>query len=122
MTDTPTLIATHLEAYGQADPERRRRLIGECWAPDGILADPPLDATGHDGIDALFAAVQGQVPGVTFRRTSGIDEHHGVARYSWDMLAADGTVAASGIDVAHVDDGLLTRVTGFFEPLPELVS
>ena len=81
-----------------------------------------MDARGHDGIDGLYGAVQDQVPGVTFRRTSGIDEHHGTVRYSWDMVAGDGTVAASGIDVAHVADGRLTRVTGFFEPLPELAS
>ena len=122
MADTTTLVDTYLAAYGEPDPDRRRRLISECWAPDGVLTDPPLDAAGHDGIDAMSAAVQEQFPGSTFRRTSGLDEHHDRARYGWDLVAGDGSVTLSGTDVARVEGGRLTEVTGFFGPLPERAS
>ena len=57
----------------------------------------------------------------TFRRTTGIDEHHGVARYGWELVAADGAVAVGGTDIAEIgDDGRLVRVTGFFGDLPAL--
>ena len=55
------------------------------------------------------------------RRSSGIDLHHGVARYGWQLCAPDGTVALEGIDFAQLDErGRLARVSGFFGPLPAL--
>lgn len=122
-TTTPTdsldaTIDAYLEAYGTPDPARRAELIAQVWATDGHLIDPPLDGRGHDGIDAMFAAVQGQFGGHTFRRTTAVDSHHGVARYGWELVAADGSVTLGGMDVAVVDaDGKLSKVVGFFGDL-----
>lgn len=121
MSDTPTTIDTYLDAYGEPNPSRRRELIIKSWASGGTLADPPMQATGHAALDEMFAAVQGQFPGHRFRRTSAIDEHHNVARYSWDLVSPDGTVTVAGLDIAHLgSNGELTGVTGFFGPLPPL--
>jgi hypothetical protein len=121
MSDSATTIDTYLEAYGEANATARRALIERAWAPDGALIDPPMDASGHDAIDAMFAAVQDSFPGHRFHRTSGVDEHHASARYSWQLVAPDGAVAVSGLDVASFDDtGRLARVTGFFGDLPAL--
>lgn len=121
MTEPTATIDTYLEAYGESDPGRRRELIEKAWAPDGVLTDPPMDATGHEAIDGMFAAVQGSFEGHRFRRTSGVDEHHGTARYSWELVGPDGSVALSGIDIASFDEaGRLARVTGFFGELPPL--
>jgi hypothetical protein len=119
---TETIVDTYLDAYGEADPARRRTLIERSWSPTGTLADPPFDAAGHDALDATFAAVQGQFPGHRFRRTSAVDSHHGFARYSWDLMAPDGSVPVAGTDFAHVVDGLIVNVAGFFGPLPERES
>jgi hypothetical protein len=119
MSDLDTTIDTYLEAYGETDAARRAGLIKQVWAPDGHLIDPPLDAQGHDGIDGMFAAVQGQFAGHTFRRSTAVDAHHGIARYGWELVAADGTVTLAGMDVAELtDDGKLRRVAGFFGDLP----
>jgi hypothetical protein len=118
-TQLETTIDSYLRAYGEPEATTRRHLVEAAWAADGTLADPPFEATGHDAIDATFAAVQAQFPGHTFRRTSAVDEHHGVARYGWDLVAPDGTVAIAGMDVAQFGgDGRLQRVTGFFGDLP----
>ncbi len=123
MADTATTIDTYLAAYGETDPARRRAGIEASWDANGHLADPPMDAAGHDALDAMFAAVQAQFPGHLFRRTSGIDEHHDTARYSWDLIAPDGTASVAGTDIARLNQtGKLTSVTGFFGPLPELDS
>ncbi len=91
------------------------------WAADGTLIDPPIDGVGIDGIDQMMAAVQAQFPGHTFRRSSGIDAHHGVARYSWELVGADGATALEGLDVAELDDdGRLARIVGFMGPLPAI--
>jgi hypothetical protein len=122
MSDTTTLeetIDTHLAAYLERDPERRAALIGQVWASDGHLFDPPLDAKGHDAIDEMFAAVQEMFANHTFRRTTGIDAHHGIARYGWELVDAGGAIALAGMDVAVVgSDGKLSRVAGFFGDLP----
>ncbi len=122
-TPTPTnldrLVDTHLEAYTSTDVGRRRLLVEQVWHPDGRLIDPPFDGAGHDGIMALADAVTAHYPGHVFRRTTGIDAHHDSARYGWALVATDGTVAATGIDVIDVaPDGRLVRVVGFFGDLP----
>lgn len=111
-------VDTNLAAYGNPDATSRRDQLASVWAPTGTLIDPPIDGTGVDGIDALMAAVQSQFPGHTFRRTSAIDAHHGIARYSWLMVGPDGSPALEGLDVVEVDgDGRLARIVGFMGSL-----
>ena len=118
-TDLTATIDGNLAAYGNPDGAARRAQLEKVWAADGALIDPPIDGTGIAGIDALMAAVQSQFPGHTFRRTSGVDAHHDVARYSWAMVAPDGSVSLEGLDVAVVDaEGRLTKILGFMGPLP----
>jgi len=118
MISIDATIDSWLDGYAEPDAARRKELIGRVWAPDGRLVDPPIEGTGHDGIGDVAAALQSQFPGHTFQRTSGIDAHHGFARYEWTMLAPDGTTVLTGLDIAEVaDDGTLQRVVGFFGPL-----
>ena len=111
-------IDTYLDAYGEADADRRMQLIGQVWAADGRLLDPPLDGQGHAGISELTTVVHAHYPGHTFRRTTAVDAHHDVARYGWELVGPDGTVAVAGLDVAELGtDGKIVRVLGFFGDL-----
>ena len=117
-TDMTTTVDGYLAAYGEPDQARRSELIAQVWSEDGRLVDPPASAEGHDGISALADAVQQQFAGHRFRRASAIDAHNDVARYAWELVAADGTVTLAGMDVAEVaPDGRLRKVTGFFGEL-----
>ncbi len=119
MSDVTTTVDTYLEAYSEPDTERRNELLERVFAADGQLIDPPLDASGRQGISDMVGAVLGQFPGHRFRRTSGIDSHHNAARYGWELVAPDGSVTLAGMDVALLDgNGRLQRVTGFFGDLP----
>jgi hypothetical protein len=119
MTDVTTTVDTYLEAYSEPDATRRNELLEKVFAADGQLIDPPLDASGRQGISDMVGAVLGQFPGHRFRRSSGIDSHHDAVRYGWELVAPDGTVSLTGVDVALLaDDGRLQRVTGFFGDLP----
>ncbi len=121
MTDASTVVDTHLAAYAEPDRSRREELIARAWAPAGRLLDPPLTGEGHAGIADAADALQGQFAGHTFRRTSGVDEHHGQLRYGWELVSPEGQAVLAGLDVAELDaDGRLARVTGFFGPLPAL--
>lgn len=79
-TDLIALVDTHLAAWTEPDPARRADLIRLVWSPDGRLSDPPAEDTGHDGLDAVFTALQARFPGHRFRRTSGVDAHRGLLR------------------------------------------
>ena len=118
MTDINETIDTWLAAWTEPDAADRLELIRRLWADDGKLFDPPMTADGHAELVAVTGALQGQFPGHTFRRSTGIDAHHGVCRYGWHLVAPDGAVALAGMDVAVIaDDGRIHRVAGFFGDL-----
>jgi hypothetical protein len=119
MADLETLIDTHLAGYCEADPEQRRTLLTAAWDADGALIDPPMEATGPDGIAGLVDVVLQHYPGHRFVRTTAVDAHHDHARYGWALVAPDGTAAVTGTDVVTVNDGKLAQIVGFFgEPAP----
>jgi ketosteroid isomerase-like protein len=121
MPSIDSLIDDYLSAYAEPDRARRRAAVARVWAEDGRLVDPPLAACGHDEIVAQSDALLAQFPGHRFRRSSGVDVHHGRVRYAWQLLSPRGEAVIEGIDFAQVgDDGRLASVTGFFGPLPSL--
>jgi hypothetical protein len=71
----------------------------------------------------MVAAAQARFPGHRFRRLSGIDAHHDLLRFAWELAAPDGTVTVAGIDVGAVaPDGRLRAITGFFGDLPQAAA
>ena len=121
MNDLTTVVDAWLEAYAEADVERRMKLIEQAWTPDGRLVDPPLEGKGYAGLSDAADLVNTHYAGHTFRRITGIDVHHEFVRYGWELVGPDGAVAVAGIDVAEVaDDGRLRKVTGFFGDLPAI--
>lgn len=128
MTDTTTDIAPDhtatVDAYfgmlNETDPVRRADLTRQAWTDDASYVDPLQHAAGHDSIADMAAGVQAQFPGQRFVRTTGIDAHHGLVRFGWELGDGEGTVTVAGIDVGIVaDDGRLSRIAAFFGPLPE---
>jgi hypothetical protein len=119
MTNLADTVDTYLAGWNEPDAQRRAGIVEQVWASGGRLIDPPLDATGRDQISDMAATLQAQFPGHHFVRASGIDEHHNHFRFAWDLVASDGSVTLSGIDVGELDaDGTISRITGFFGALP----
>jgi hypothetical protein len=119
MNTLSSTVDTYLTAWNEADTTSRDKLIREVWATDGRLIDPPLSASGHGEISDMAAALQAQFPGHQFRRVSEVDEHHGHFRFAWQLVAPDGSVAISGMDVGALDEnGHIAQITGFFGDLP----
>lgn len=116
-TETATLVDIHLAAYAEPDRARRTELLAQAWADDGQLLDPPFEGTGTGAIADLVDTVLEHFPGHAFRRTTAVDEHHGFARYGWDLVGPDGAVAVAGTDVIEVAGGRIVRVVGFFGDL-----
>jgi hypothetical protein len=119
MTDLSVTVDTYLAGWNEVDAQRRAGIVERVWTANGRLIDPPLEATGRDEISQMAATLQSQFPGHRFIRVSGIDEHHNHFRFAWEFVAADGSVALSGLDVGELaEDGSIARITGFFGVLP----
>jgi hypothetical protein len=113
-----TTIDTYLAAWNETDAARRAELVDRAWSPTGTYVDPMLEAAGRAAIDEMAATVQATYPGHRFRRTTQIDGHHDLVRFGWELVAPDGSITVSGIDVAALDgDGRLREVAGFFGEL-----
>jgi hypothetical protein len=120
MSDVTTTVDTYLAMWNEPDTARRAELIRTAWAEAGHYVDPLLEAEGHAALSEMVAAVHGQYPGHRFRRTSAVDTHHDQLRFGWELVAPDGSITVGGVDVGILAaDGRLTRITGFFGPLPD---
>ncbi len=119
MTDITTIADTYIAMWNETDRPARADLIATAWAPDGAYTDPLQEALGHDALSAMVDAIHEQYPGHRFRRTTAVDSHHDHHRFVWEL--GDGeTVLVAGLDVASTGvDGRLTRITGFFGPIPD---
>ena len=119
MSDVSTTVDTYFDMWNETDPDKRAELIEQAWSAGARYVDPVLEAEGHQGLSEMVAGVHAQFPGQRFERTSGIDTHHDLVRFAWQLGGPDG-VTVAGIDVGELDgDGRLRRITGFFGDLPE---
>jgi SnoaL-like domain len=118
MATTSDVVATYVAAWNAADPTERRRLVEDSLAEDGVLIEPRGSFEGREAVLERIGGFPERLPGGRVLVTSGVDEHHGFARYAWTVLRADGSTFHDGIDFAEVGgDGRLRRVIMFFGPL-----
>jgi hypothetical protein len=120
MSDATDLVRRYLAAWNEPDEDARRASVAAIWADDGRYLDPLAEVTGHDAISALMGVVQQQLPDHVFRLLDGVDAHHNIARFSWELVPRDGWGSvAEGFDVAVIDDdGRLGSVLGFLDKAP----
>ena len=117
--DVTTTVDAYFEMWNEPDATKRLEAIERAWEEAGAYVDPLQQAQGYQGLSDMVAAVHEQFPGHTFRRTSGIDAHHNLIRFGWDLVGPDGSITVAGLDVGIVaDDGRLSRIGGFMGDLP----
>jgi len=116
-TDLAQLIDTYCQAWSEPDAQRRAQLLAQVWSDGATYTDPTVHAAGSGELLAHIAKVVARRPGARIVRTSAIDEHHGLARFSWRLVEADGTLCPEGIDFVELSaDGRIRRIIGFFGP------
>ncbi len=93
------LVDRYCLAWSDPDPARRRTLLAEVLAPDATYTDPRVHADTLEGLAAHIDRVLAQRPGARVLRTSSVDLHHGMARFAWHVVQADGTALPEGLDV-----------------------
>jgi hypothetical protein len=120
-----TAIEDVARAYGLAwsttNDAERAALLERCWTDDGVYCDPRSQAAGRAALSDLIGTFQQSRPGYRILLASGIDAHHEFVRMRWVMVDSRRNAVLEGFDVGElVPDGRFRRITGFFDPWPEL--
>ena len=109
------LIDQYCAVWNETSPSRRAELLARVWALDATYTDLSVHTTTSDEILAHIENVRNRRPESRVPRTSVIDFHHGLARFSWYVVQADGTTLPEGLDTAELssDGKHIRRVVGF---------
>jgi hypothetical protein len=120
MTDLTSIVDEYLALWNETDAGERRQKIEQLWAADGTYTDPLAAVSGRDSFSELIGAAQQQFAGLQFVRGATYDEHHGIVRFTWDLVPGAGAEpVAIGFDVAEVNEaGQISNVYGFIDKMP----
>jgi SnoaL-like domain len=115
--DLNNLINRYIDAWNEADGERRRALVAGVWTEDGTYLDPMMSGAGHDSISTMIGLAQQQFPEHRFELSFGPDAHNDRVRFAWRLYGPGGDEpVGAGVDFGTVsDDGRLASLTGFLE-------
>lgn len=118
MAGVPESLDHMMAAWNEPEPKKVRVHLERALAPDVVFIDPSIVTRGIDAFEANVHEVQGRLAGADYRRASGVDQHHSVVRYAWE-IRRKGELVLPGFDVTELDEeGRVLRVLGFFGPLP----
>jgi len=119
MPTTSEIVAAYGAAWNEPDEAKRRELLELSWADDGVFQDPRDRAEGREALLALMAGFRQAFAGGSIVLTSGLDEHHGLIRFTWRIDDAQGTSVLEGIDFGELaPDGRIKLIAGFWGPPP----
>jgi hypothetical protein len=113
------LIDRYCAVWSEPGASVRRELLARVWAQDATYTDPTVHAATSSDLLAHIEKVLARRPGAKVVRTSAVDAHHGIVRFSWRIVQADGVALPDGLDVAELtsDARRIKRIVGFFGPL-----
>lgn len=111
-------VATYAAAWDEPDRNRRRAMLEASVTADAVYVDPTVELRGIAALVDHIDAVQRRFPGTHLELTTAVDQHHGLGRFGWRRVLADGTARPDSIDIVELaEDGRLKRIIGFFGPL-----
>jgi hypothetical protein len=117
--DVTELIDRYCRVWNEGDSSVRAELLASLWGSNATYTDPSVHTASAHELLVHIAAVRARRPGASVVRTSVVDLHHGVARFAWHVVQADGTALPEGIDIAFIssDGSRIERIIGFFGPI-----
>jgi hypothetical protein len=114
--NTCDTIDRYCLAWSEPDPKIRAELLRSVWAANATYTDPTVHAGNLDELLDHIAKVQLNRPGAKVVRSTQLDEHHGIARFGFQVLHTNGSVLREGEDIAFFtrDGARIERIIGFF--------
>ena len=111
------VVAAYQRAWSEEGSEQVR-LVELALTDDAELVQPNGRSVSREAIRERIAGLRDRWPGARVVITSGVDEHHGFLRYTWELRGSE-SVLLTGFDVGELaPDGRLRRVVQFFGPFP----
>lgn len=113
------VVHDYVDAWNARDEARRRALLGSSFAAAGEYTDPGPTHANRAELVAVIGSFQAIFPNGQLVATSAVDGIDNQFRFTWKVVAANGSTAQTGEDQGEVGkDGLIRRITGFFDPDP----
>jgi SnoaL-like domain len=120
MSANATSLDDMLAIWNERDLSRIRGHLEATLTPDVVFVDPTIETHGLDEFEQNVRDFRAKYPQASIKRASGIDSHHNLHRYGWEIAIAE-KVFLVGFDVAETaESGKVCKVIGFFGPLPKL--
>ncbi len=108
--------ANIVRVFNERDPDRRRLALSELYSEGAILYDPETVATGWGAISQAVEDLLARLPAeFVFTAAGPAVGHNGAARLFWRAGSPDGPVAATGTDVAHIENGRIKLLYVFVD-------
>ncbi|XWW44931.1 hypothetical protein JYG30_19665 [Fibrella sp. USSR17] len=112
-TPVPLLEISLLNVWSERDEQQRLAVMNQIYAPDIVFyetTDSPA-IQGYQPINELIKRLQDQWPlQFVFALTRPAVVNHGVSHVSWALRAADEIPAATGMDIAIIENGLINAL------------
>ena len=119
--DVVEVIDRYCAVWSDPDSSRRAALLAQVWTERATYTDPTVHTTGAAELLAHIERIMTKRPGGKVVRTSELDVHHGVVRFGWKAVDANGATLRDGIDLVVLSkDGKIERIVGFFGELVPL--
>lgn len=104
--------------FDERNAERRMVAIRELYAADAVLNEPQASAAGHDAIcEAVTALLASLPPEFVFSASGPALGHHGIGRLRWSAGRPGQPAAATGMDIAHFQNGRIHSLFVFLDPI-----
>jgi SnoaL-like domain len=101
--------------FNEPDPARREAVIAEVFAEDVVFTDPDATVSGWTALAATVTGLLEQSPGFRFTANGPAREVGDLGMRPWRLGPPDGDPVASGLDVAQVTDGRISRLWTLLE-------
>jgi hypothetical protein len=123
MSDSRQAVIDAVTKYGAAwnstDPERRRALLEQAFAEDGVFVDPLDHVVGREALLAHMDKFHRERAGCSFEFISAIDVHHNRHRCKWRMRGPTGAALLEATNFGETNEnGQIVLMVDFFGPLP----
>lgn len=112
-----TIMQANLErVFGERDASRRIEAIRELYDENAELHEPQRSVRGHAAISQAVTELLAHLPpDFTFTAIRPALGHNGFGRLQWRAGPPEGPVAVTGIDVGHIERGLIRSLHVFLD-------
>ncbi len=109
-----------LDVWNEENPDLVLERLSAVLSEDVLFIDPTITTRGLVDFEANVRGFRAKYPRAVISRTSGIDAHSNLHRYTW-QISIKGKAVLTGFDVSEQNaEGKICKVLGFFGPLPPL--